>query len=85
MARGCGAVLYIGPLPWDPDPAMALRGRSNLAFRVKDGWARWKCPYCGARVKAKLRPGRAKVLNLRHRPWCPVATDGELASRIGGR
>lgn len=71
------SILYVGPSPWDPDPGLALRGRANLALRISGGWARWRCPYCGAKTKVKLRPGRATVLDLVHEEWCPVLTDRE--------
>jgi hypothetical protein len=73
--------LYLGPDPNDPDPVFALRGRANLALRVTGDKVRWRCPYCGARAKKKLRPGRVAGIRLRHEDWCAVPLNAELEAR----
>lgn len=75
-------VLRIGFSPDDPDSALALRG--GMQVRIKGG-NRFviSCPYCGARVKGRLKPGTLSHVELCHEAWCPVPTDRELLRRWG--
>lgn len=77
VTLGDKTALYLGPLPSDPDPGMALRGSCNLAMKVVQDTAKVKCPYCGGKGKARVRPGRVRKLVVRHKDWCPVKVDGE--------
>jgi hypothetical protein len=72
-------LLFIGPSPDDPDPALALRG--NMRFEVEGDRLTVTCPYCGAVAKKRLRAGTIGRIEIVHEDWCPVPTDRELAGR----
>lgn len=64
--------LYFGPDPDDPRPGMALRGWANLSLKVNGSTIKGRCPFCGAKVRAKVRRGKVHNLVWHHEPWCPV-------------
>ena len=69
-------VLYWGPSLDDPRPGMDLRAHVNMSMKVTKDTVKIRCPYCGAKSKAKLRPGRVTKMVIRHEAWCPVPVDG---------
>jgi DNA-directed RNA polymerase subunit RPC12/RpoP len=69
--------LYLGPGLDDPRPGMDLRAHVNMSMKANRNTVKVRCPYCGAKSKAKLRPGRVRRFVIWHEPWCPVPTDGE--------
>ncbi len=59
-------VLYVGPSPHTP------RGQCNLTLHAQGGVVKGRCPYCGAEVKVRVRPGQVREVIWLHEPWCPV-------------
>lgn len=78
ITLGNRKTLYWGPDLDDPRPGMDLRAHVNMSMKVDRNTARIRCPYCGAKSKVKLRPGRMRTFLIWHEPWCPVPVDGEL-------
>jgi hypothetical protein len=70
-------VLYLGPSPDHPDPALALRARATLALKVRGRRWSWRCPFCGSQAQGKLQPGWQGVY-LPHEAWWPTLLDSDL-------